>query len=84
MIKIFSTKWCPSCVFAKRLLDEKKIQYSEVDLDEKNITREKLFELTGGYTVPQIVINEKSIGGYENLLELVQNNQLNDLLNDKS
>ena len=84
MIKIFSTQWCPSCVFAKRLLDEKKIQYSEVDLDEKNITREKLFELTGGYTVPQIVINEKSIGGYENLLELVQNNQLNDLLNDKS
>ena len=84
MIKIFSTQWCPSCVFAKRLLDEKKIQYSEVDLDEKNITREKLFELTGGYTVPQIVINEKSIGGYENLLELVQNDKLNDLLNDKS
>ena len=84
MIKIFSTQWCPSCVFAKRLLDEKKIQYSEVDLDEKSITREKLFELTGGYTVPQIVINEKSIGGYENLLELVQNDKLNDLLNDKS
>jgi len=84
MIKIFSTQWCPSCVFAKRLLDEKKIQYSEVDLDKKNITREKLFELTGGYTVPQIVINEKSIGGYENLLELVQNDKLNDLLNDKS
>ena len=82
MIKIFSTQWCSSCVFAKRLLDEKKIEYSEIDLDEKNITREQLFELTGGYTVPQIVINDKSIGGYENLLELVQNNKLNDLLND--
>tara|TARA_B100001750_G_C15482944_1_gene586621 strand:+ start:270 stop:518 length:249 start_codon:yes stop_codon:yes gene_type:complete len=81
MIKIFSTKWCPSCVSSKRLLDEKQIEYSEIDLDEKNINREQLFELTGGYTVPQIVINDKSIGGYENLLDLIQNNKLQELLN---
>ena len=50
-------------------------------MDEKNINREQLFELTGGYTVPQIVINDKSIGGYENLLDLIQNNKLQELLN---
>jgi len=82
MIKIFSTKWCPSCVASKRLLDEKQIKYSEIDLDEKNITREQLFKLTGGYTVPQIVINNNNIGGYENLLDIVQNNKLKSLLND--
>ena len=80
MIIIYSTSWCPSCVMAKKLLDEKKIPYEEVNIEEKGWGRDKLKEITGAMTVPQIVINEKSIGGYESLLHLNQSGDLERLL----
>ncbi len=76
MITIYSTSWCPSCVMAKRLLEEKNISYAEINIEEKGWDREKLKELTGAMTVPQIVINNKSIGGYESLLNLNQSGEL--------
>ena len=81
MVKIYSTSWCPSCISAKRFLEEKNIDFEEVNIDEEKISREKLFEITGGMSVPQIVINNKSIGGFEHLLELNQSGKLKDLLN---
>ena len=80
MITIYSTSWCPSCVMAKKLLDEKKIPYKEVNIEEEGWGRDKLKEITGAMTVPQIVINEKSIGGYESLLHLSQSGDLERLL----
>ena len=70
MIKIYSTTWCPSCVMAKKLLDEKNISYEEINIEEINMTRDDLNQLTGGSTVPQIVIKGESIGGFENLVDL--------------
>ena len=46
----------------------------------KKHKREKLLEITGGMSVPQIVINDQSIGGFENLLELTQSGKLSELL----
>mgnify|MGYP001413290972 FL=1 len=82
MIKIYTTNWCPSCVSAKNLLETLKIKYEEINIEENNFSRQKLQELTGGYTVPQIVINNHYIGGYDKLLYLYQNNKLDDLLNE--
>ena len=73
---IYSTSWCPSCISAKRLLEEKNIDFEEVNIDEEEISREKLFEITGGMSVPQIVINNKPIGGFEHLMELSQSGKL--------
>lgn len=81
MVKIYSTTWCPSCVFAKRLLEQENIPFEEINIEEMGISREDLGKLTGGMTVPQIVINNKSIGGYEDLLQLNQNGTLKELLN---
>ena len=81
MVKIYSTTWCPSCVFAKRLLEEESIPFEEINIEEMGMSREDLGNLTGGMTVPQIVINNKSIGGYEDLLQLNQNGTLKELLN---
>tara|TARA_B100001029_G_C15060885_1_gene458368 strand:- start:3257 stop:3505 length:249 start_codon:yes stop_codon:yes gene_type:complete len=81
MIKIYSTTWCPSCRFAKSLLDSKNVDYEEINIEEVNISREKLKEITGGHTVPQIVINGTSVGGYDQLLKLDQLNKLDKLLN---
>ena len=80
MIKIYSTSWCPSCVYAKRLLEDNNIQFEEINIEEADITREQLAEITGGMSVPQIVINGQSIGGFENLLELNQSGKLSELL----
>ena len=83
MVKIYTTNWCPSCTSAKKLLESLNIQYKEINIEESNLSREQLVDLTGGYTVPQIIINSRYIGGYDKLLYLHQNNKLEELLNEK-
>ena len=70
MVKIYSTSWCPSCIYAKRLLTDRGLEFEEINIEEKGWSRDDLFELTGGRTVPQIIIDEKPIGGYDDLLKL--------------
>ena len=76
MIKIYSANWWGSCLAAKKLLDDKGLSYETINIDEEGISREKLMELTGGYTIPQIIINDKPIGGFDELLILNQKNEL--------
>ena len=83
MVKIYTTNWCPSCTSAKRLLETLKIEYKEINIEEMNLSREELRKLTGGYIVPQIIINNQCIGGYDKLLYLHQNKKLKELLNEK-
>tara|TARA_B100001758_G_C18212303_1_gene505774 strand:- start:27 stop:272 length:246 start_codon:yes stop_codon:yes gene_type:complete len=80
MIKIYSTTWCGPCASAKRLLDSLGQSYEEIDIEQNNISREKLMEMTGGITVPQIIINKKPIGGFDQLLELNQSGKLEEML----
>lgn len=76
MIKIYTITVCPYCSAAKRLLKEREFEYKEINIEQEGISREKLVELTGGRTVPQIIINGKPIGGYDNLLALDQKGEL--------
>ena len=69
-IKIYTTSWCGPCKMAKRLLEEKGYSFEEIDIEEKGWTREDLFNKTGGRTVPQIVIEGETIGGYDELLQM--------------
>jgi glutaredoxin len=62
---------------AKRFLAEKGVEYSEVNIEELGMSRIDLQKMTGGTTVPQIIIDEKPIGGYDNLMALVQSGELN-------
>ena len=83
MIKIYTTNWCPSCVSAKNLLNSLNIEFQEINIEQQNFSRNQLQKLTGGFTVPQIIINDTCIGGYDKLLYLYQNNKLDELLNAK-
>ena len=58
------------------LLDARGIQYEEVALDEDPAFRQKLFELTGGWTVPQILVDDQPIGGYTELWRLDREGRL--------
>ena len=75
-IQIYTTRWCGYCVRAKALLDGKGIAYEEITLDDDPAFRRNLQELTGGWTVPQILIDGTPIGGYTELLRLDKSGQL--------
>ena len=81
-IKIYTSNWCSYCVAAKKIFEEHKIEYEEINIEEQNISREDLVNLSGGYTIPQIFINNKCIGGYDKLMDLFQNDKLKDLINE--
>lgn len=76
MIKIYSTSWCGPCKNVKRLLEERGLSYVEIDIEEIGWSRDDLYDLTGGRTLPQIVINEKPVGGYDDLLKLDREGKL--------
>jgi glutaredoxin 3 len=79
-IRMYSTRWCGYCVRAKTLLESKGIEYEEISLDDDPAFRQKLFDLTGGWTVPQILIDGKPIGGYTELWRLDRDGRLDDEL----
>jgi len=77
---MYTTDWCGDCVRAKALLDARGLDYDEVDLGDDPAFRARLSELTGGWTVPQIVIGDRHIGGYTELRRLERDGRLDELL----
>ena len=78
-VQIYTTDWCGYCVRAKALLDGKGLPYEEVNLDDDPAFRQKLLDLTGGWTVPQILIDGRPIGGYTELWRLDKSGELEQL-----
>ena len=70
LIKIYTTNWCSYCKMAKRYFDEQEMSYEEINIEEKGMSREELQKVTGGMSVPQIVIDDEVIGGYDNLMAM--------------
>ena len=75
-VQVYSTRWCGYCVRAKALLESRGIEYEEISLDDDPAFRQKLFDLTGGWTVPQIVVDGRPIGGYTELWRLDREGRL--------
>lgn len=80
-ILIYTTKICPYCVMAKRLLDKKGAAYTEINVDAKPGLREEMMAKTQRRTVPQIYIGDLHVGGFDELYALEQKQQLDALLN---
>ena len=68
-ITIYSASWCGPCKMAKQFLTKNGFSFNEIDIEENNITREKMAAMTKGTTVPQIVINDVPIGGFTDLVQ---------------
>jgi glutaredoxin 3 len=82
-IKMYTRRWCGYCTAAERLLDTKGVQYENIDVTGDQEKRSWLVEQTGGRTtVPQIFINGKSIGGYDELNALNRRGELDKMLWD--
>jgi len=70
IVVVYTTAYCPYCIQAKKLLDQKEVNYTEINLEGKWDELAALKEKTGMRTVPQIFINHKLIGGFQELLAL--------------
>jgi glutaredoxin 3 len=78
-IEIYTTRWCGYCVRAKTLLDSHGLEYQEISLDDDPAFRQLLLDLTGGWTVPQILVDGRPIGGYTELWQLDRSGRLEEL-----
>jgi len=67
---MYTTRFCPFCVRAKQLFDGKKIAYQEIAVDNDPSLRQVMMKKSGQRTVPQIWINDKHIGGCDELYAL--------------
>ena len=67
-VKLYTKNGCGYCTMAKNWLKNKDISFEEINIEEQPQARE--FVISEGHrTMPQIYINEKSIGGYQQLVE---------------
>jgi glutaredoxin 3 len=81
-VLMYSTRVCPFCVMAKRLLQNKGVTYDEVRVDEDFSRREEMMRITGRRTVPQIFVGTTHVGGFDELSALERAGELDPLLKD--
>lgn len=80
-ITIYSTMLCPYCFMAKRLLSKKGVAFEEIDVGANPGLRDEMTERAGGrYTVPQIFIGGRHVGGCDDLHALDRSGELDSLL----
>ena len=80
-ILVYSTPFCGYCGAAKRLLTNKGAQFTEIDVMFDAARRQEMLEKSGGQrTVPQIFIDGRHIGGFDDLSALDSSGELDGLL----
>ena len=80
-VEIYTTMLCGFCGAAKRLLAKKGVDFTEYDVMFKPDLRGEMMTRAGGATsVPQIFIDDAAIGGFDDLMDLEQDDRLDALL----
>lgn len=81
-IIMYTTTVCPFCIRAKSLLSSKGVEWSEINLDEHPELRDDMIEKSEGRrTVPQIFVNGKGLGGFDDIAALDHEGKLDEILN---
>ena len=71
-VVLYTKAWCPYCNMAKRLLEQKGQEWQEIDVESDVGRRDEMIERSGRRTVPQIFIDERHVGGFDDLSALVE------------
>jgi glutaredoxin 3 len=79
-VKIYTRKWCGYCTAAERLLRGKRVEFENIDCTGDHAKRKWLAEVTGRTTVPQVFIDGRPVGGYDDLKILDRSGELDKLL----
>ncbi len=83
-VKMYSTQYCPFCIAAKNLFKSLDIEYEEIDLTNKLEERLEISSQYNWKTVPIIIINEKLVGGFDELNKLHMEDKLSILIDSNS
>ena len=80
-VKMYTTAVCPYCVRAKQILKAKGVEHiEEIRVDANPEERQRMMDLTGRRTVPQIFIGDRHVGGFDDLAALDRDGGLMPLL----
>ncbi|GAC1300875.1 MAG: glutaredoxin 3 [Steroidobacteraceae bacterium] len=79
VVTLYMSDWCPYCRRARDLLSQKKLVFSEINVEDEPKFREEMIARSNRRTVPQIFIGDKHVGGCDELFELERSGSL-DLL----
>ncbi len=82
-IEIYTTRFCPYCHAAKRLLSQKGVNFAEIDAGDPKVRSDMTARANGRTTVPQIFIGSIHVGGCDDLFELDRAGKLDPLLNGR-
>jgi glutaredoxin 3 len=80
-VRIYTSDACSFCERAKRLLAQKGVMFEEIRFARHDYAaRQNLVDLTGRYTVPQVLIDDRPVGGYDDIKALDDAGDLDGLL----
>lgn len=79
-IRMYVWKNCPYCKAARRLLDEKNLNFQEIDIYRDPKMRQQLQEQTNHHTVPYVFIGETFIGGYTEMKRVMVSGEWDEML----
>lgn len=78
-IVLYTTPWCPFCVRARQLLEQKGLVYENIDVSGDPDRKREMMERSGRHTVPQIWINDEHVGGCDELFALERSGRLDQM-----
>jgi len=79
-VVMYTTPWCPYCIRARGLLDDKGVAYTDINVSGNASLRHEMEQKSGRHTVPQIWINEQHVGGCSELVTLDRAGKLDEML----
>jgi glutaredoxin 3 len=80
-VEIYTWATCPFCIRAKNLLNRKGVEFTEYSIDGDEAARAKMSERANGRrSVPQIFINDRHVGGCDDIHALEAQGKLDELL----
>ena len=81
-VTIYTKPYCPYCVRAVSLLEQKGVLFTEIEAAFDPAKRQEMIQRSGRTTFPQIFIGERHIGGSDDLMSLERDGKLDALLQD--
>ncbi|MGH8090612.1 MAG: glutaredoxin 3 [Rudaea sp.] len=83
-IEMYTSANCAYCVAAKNLLKSKGLDYAEIRIDTDPVRREEMLARAHRRTVPQIFVNDRLVGGYEDLVAAERSGELAKLIGSRA
>jgi len=79
-VVLYGTRFCPFCIQASRLLNNKGIEFEDIPLDSDPQLRSAVMDRSSRHTVPQIWIGDDHLGGFTELRDLDMQGGLDSLI----